>query len=239
MATATKRPAPRSEPEEDDEDDNVVASGAIFSPPGIVCFPHVWEPHSFRPGQDPNFSVILCFPEDIDLSELKKAVQDASIAKFGKDEVRNLIKKKKWNWPWRDGEEYADYGDPFVEGSTFISFKSKNAPGIVDEWARPIEDQRLFYAGCMARVTALPWPYDTMGNQGCTFLLNNIQKTDDGTPLAEGRRDASEEFKPVKKGAPPATKGFSATKGGTAAGKGGKAPPSAAFDEDDEDDIPF
>jgi len=211
------------------------ATSAIMTPSGTVCFPHVWEPHSFKEGQEKQFKLILVFDADTDISELKKACQQAALAKFGKADLQKLMKQNKFTWPWRDGDEYSEYGEPFVEGATFINFKSKNAPGIVDEWARPIENQMDFYAGCKARVSALPWPYDSMGNQGCTFLLNNIQKTDDGTKLAGGRMSAENEFEAVKKGTPPKSSGFSSTKdGGKPTGKG----KASSFDDMD-DDIPF
>lgn len=189
----------------------------IFTPEGRVAFSHVWEPHSFEAGKQENYSLILVFEPGTDLTEMKKACIAAAKKKFG-DKASAMFKNGKLKMPWRDGSEYSEYGDPFVEGATFVTLKSKNAPGIVDHNAKPILKQMDFYSGCLARASCLCWAFDQMGNQGVTLLLNNVQKVGDGERMS-GRMNAEDEFKPVpKKGAP--------------AGKGG----AASFDDDD---IPF
>jgi hypothetical protein len=187
----------------------------VISPIGTAAFPHLFTPHSFEAGKEPNYSLILCFPEGTDLKELKKACARAAAKKFGDmEKVKAMLAKGQLRMPWRDGGDYAEYGEPFVPGSTFITIKSKQAPGVVNERAKPVMNEMDFYAGCMARASFLCWGYDSMGNKGVTLLLNNVQKTGDGTRLS-GRQSAETEFEPVK-------------------GSGGKA----AADLDD-DDIPF
>lgn len=194
------------------DDDNL----KIITPEGRTAFVHVWEPHAFEAGKEGNYSLILVFPPDTDLSELKKACTRAAKKKFG-DKAGAMFKSGKLKMPWRDGSDYADYGEPFVEGATFITIKSKTAPGVVDENAKPIMRQSDFYSGCLARASLLCWPFDSMGNQGVTLLLNNVQKTGDGEKTG-GRMRAEDEFKPVPK--KPGAKG-------------------AAADSFEDDDIPF
>lgn len=190
----------------------------VISPIGTIAFPHLFTPHSFEAGKEPNFSLILVFPEGTDLTELKKACARAAIKKFGdKEKVKAMLAKGQLRMPWRDGADYAEYGEPFVPGSTFITVKSKQAPGVVNERAKPVMNEMDVYAGCLGRASFLTWGYDSMGNKGVTLLLNNVQKTGDGVRLS-GRQSAENEFEPVV-----------GSKGG---GKGAAA-------DLDEDDIPF
>lgn len=168
----------------------------IITPEGRVAFPHVWDPYSFEAGKAENYSLILVFPEDTDLTELKRACANAAKKKFG-EKVRAMAKSGKLRMPWRDGSDYEEYGEPFVAGATFITAKTNQAPGVVDERAKPIMKQMDFYAGCMARISALCYAYDQMGNQGVTLLLNNVQKTGDGERMS-GRMRAEDEFTAVK-----------------------------------------
>jgi hypothetical protein len=181
----------------------------VITPSGIVCFPHVWEPFSFQAGQEPNYSLIIVFQDAKGLLDLKKACVAAARKKFGQ-KADAMIKAGQLRMPWRKGTEYAEYGEPFTEGSVFITAKSKQAPGIVDARAKPIMKQMDFYAGCEGRVSVYCHGYDTMGNKGVTLLLNNVQKTGEGTRLS-GRQNAEDEFGAVE---------------------------GAGSDEDD-DDIPF
>lgn len=171
-----------------------------FSPAGTVCFPHVWEPYAFK-GQggkqnDPNYSLILVFDEEADLTEMKQAAGRAIVKKWG-SKGKELLKRQKLTLPWRDADDYSKYGEPFVEGNTMINFKSKGAPGVVNARAKPILNQMDFYAGCKARVSCYAHAYDTMGNMGVTFLLNNIQKVADGERIS-GKMPAEEEFDAVE-----------------------------------------
>lgn len=162
----------------------------VITPTGIVCFPHVWEPHAFQAGQEPNYSLILVFDKDADLGPLKKAAAKAAIGKWG-DKAKAM--KSQLRMPWRPGSDYASYGDPFGDDTIFVTAKSKTPPGIVDKKARPIMNQMDFYAGCQARMSVYCHAYDQMGNKGVTLLLNNIQKVGEGNRLS-GRKSAEAEF---------------------------------------------
>lgn len=168
-----------------------------FSPNGIVCFPHVWEPYKFRPEQEAKFSLILVFQKGTDLTDMKRTAGRAIVKKW-KEDGKKLLARGKLALPWRDAEDYDKYGEPFVKGNIMINFKSNSAPQLVDARAKPIMKQMDFYAGCIARVSCYAHAYDTMGNMGVSFFLNNIQKVDDGTRIS-GRMNAEDEFPAVKK----------------------------------------
>lgn len=178
---------------------------SLQSPIGTATFVHLFEPHKFKakPGQadkEPSFSVLLVFDDATargpEMKALKKACVDVAVEKFGADALEK-IKRNKIRVPWRDADDYAEYGEPFTdEGAVMINFKSTTAPGVVDRRARDIMNQKDVYAGCKMRVSFGIWPYDTDGSKGITLLLNNAQKTGEGKKLA-GRADASEEFDTV------------------------------------------
>ncbi len=176
------------------------------TPIGTATFVHLFEPHAFKtkPGEaprEPSYSVMMVFDaaaaKSSEMRALKLACIELAEEKFGAD-AREKIKKGKIAMPWRDADDYAEYGEPFTdEGAIMINFKSRTAPGIVDRRAKDIMDQRAIYAGCKMRVSFGLWAYDSNGNKGVTLLLNNVQKTGDGKKLA-GRADASEEFDAVE-----------------------------------------
>lgn len=170
-----------------------------ITPDGIATFVHVWEPHAFvgpdGTKKDPSFRLMLVFDEDADLSEMRDIVKKSLIAKFGEAKAKALHKAGKLSLPFRDAGEYEqEYGEPFESGRVMVSFSSRTAPGVVDARAKPIMDQQDFYPGCKARVSCYAHAFDTLGNKGVTFLLNNVQKRGDGKRLAGARKSAEEEF---------------------------------------------
>jgi Protein of unknown function (DUF2815) len=180
-------------------DDSLVC----ITPPGTACFCHIWEPHAFKPAKgstsakEPQYRIILVFDEDTDLSELKKTAGRAAIKKWGVKASKEMVADEEMHLPFRKGREYREYGEPFTDpGAVFISASSNGAPGVVDARAKPIMKQQDFYAGCKARISVYAHAYDSMGNKGVTFLLNNVQKTGDGKRIS-GRADAEEEFDAV------------------------------------------
>lgn len=168
----------------------------MHTPEGIACFTQVFVPKARtdkagNPKGDPKYSLVLCFDEDADLSELKAAAKKAGVDKFGPEFVAG-VKKGKFNWPFRDNSEYEDNGFPFTEPGTFVSFKSTDRPGIVDENADPIMDKSEFYSGVKCRVSCKVFAYDNE-SKGVAFGLVNIQKLDDGERLA-GNPNAEDDF---------------------------------------------
>lgn len=163
-----------------------------LTPKFRVSFPHVFEPHSGFEGQEAKFSLTMLFDSKTDLSELKRAAKNAAIEKWGP--------KEKWpkglRLPFRDGNEKSDLDG--YEDTVFVTASSKQRPGVVDQKKAPIlPDDGTFYAGCYARASLIAFAYDTLGNRGVSFGLQNLQKLEDGEPFS-GRKNASEEFDAVE-----------------------------------------
>jgi hypothetical protein len=168
----------------------------LHTPEGTACFVTVHSPKARtnkkgEPVGDPKYSLVLCFDEDADLSELKAAAKAVGVERFGPDFAAG-VKKGKYNWPFRDNEEYEENGYPFTEPGTFVSFKSTDRPGIVDENADPIMDKSEFYSGVKCRVSCKAFAYDNE-SKGVAFGLVNIQKLGDGERLA-GNPNAEDDF---------------------------------------------
>lgn len=161
------------------------------TPEGRVSFPAVTKPKAFQ-DQEPKYSLTLLFPKKTDLSKLKLAAENACTEKWGDD-------RKKWpknlRTPFRDGDDRED--TPGYEGHIFITASSKTQPGLVNQSLQPILNETEFYAGCYARAELLAFAYDTAGNRGVSFLLQNIQKLRDGQPFS-GRKAAADVFEAVE-----------------------------------------
>lgn len=164
-----------------------------------VSFPQVFEAKSFQ-GAEPKFSLVMLFPKNVDLGKpaakqknsLKSAAFNAAVEKWGSD-------RTKWpkglKLPFRDGDEKAErdgYG-----GHIFVTATSKTQPGLVDQGNRPILNGKDFYAGCYARAEVIAFAYDTAGNRGVSFSLQNVQKLRDGEKFS-GRKDAADVFDAVE-----------------------------------------
>jgi hypothetical protein len=170
----------------------------IVTPEFRVSFPHVFAPQEpMQPGGDSKYSIVMLFPKDADLSQLKAAANEALAREFGED-------KKKWpkglRNPFRDqGEKEKDGVLPegYEAGAIFITATSKQKPGVVDANVQPILDSSQIYAGCYARASVRAYAYNKAGNAGVSFGLQNVQKTRDGESLT-GRLKPEDEFKPVE-----------------------------------------
>ena len=166
------------------------------TPVGRVSYPNVFRAHQSELSGKLEYSVVLVFGPDADLSALKKAAQNAIVEKWGAD-------KAKWpanlRSPLRRCEDRAKEGvlpEGYPEGGTFITIKSNQAPGLVDGNLQSIIEERDFYAGCYARATVAAYAYDVTGNRGVSFGLRNLQKTGEGEPIS-GRTAPEDDFQAV------------------------------------------
>jgi len=177
-------------------------SQTVVTPEATACYAFVFEARpSMNPGGEPQFSITLVFPKTTDISKLRTAARTAARKKWG-DKMPAGLRS-----PFRDGDSERE-GDPVFAGSVFVTAKSKQRPGIVDQALRPIIDPMAFYSGCKCRASLYAFAYDTSGNKGVGFLLNNLQKLGDGDRLS-GRRPAEADFEavPMAEGAPAAAAG--------------------------------
>lgn len=160
----------------------------VITPPAIGCYVFLNRAQpSMNPGGDPQFSITLLFDKSEDLSALKAAAKAAVIKKWGNKIPSNLRN------PFRDGDTDKP-DDPSFAGKIFITARTKQKPGVVGRDRQPLPDPEFdVYSGMKCRASITAFAYDTAGNKGASFALNNVQKLGDGTRLS-GRRAAEEEF---------------------------------------------
>lgn len=163
----------------------------VVTPHFRVSFPHLDKPHSGFKNQEPVYSLQMLFPKGTDLIELKKAVHQAKINKWGKDKAKW---PKELRSPFKDGNEknLENYKD-----MTVIEARTKLKPGIVDRDCNEIMDPKEVYAGCWARATLTCYAYDTGANRGVSFGLQNVQKVKDDTAFS-GKKNAKDDFDKIE-----------------------------------------
>ncbi len=180
----------------------------LITPEFRVSYPNVFKPRYNDLAKKEQYSVEALFSKDTDLTQLKKAVQDAIIEKWGETakiakspdgmyslSVDGKVLTKKVNGkdvpaefriPFKDqGDKEKDgiLPEPLVKGALFISLKSDQKPGVVDQNVQAIINESEFYAGCFAKASVNAKAYDNAGNRGVAIYLNNIQKTKEGESL--------------------------------------------------------
>lgn len=172
----------------------------ILTPVFRVSYPNVMKPKMNDLSKKMEYSLEALFPLDADLSALKLAAKAAIVEKWGEDQakwpkgLRNPIKKQGDRVKEVDGKSILP--EPYVDGAFYLSLKSTQKPGLVNEMVEDIIDSSEFYAGCFARATVSVYAYDQAGNRGVGFGLMNIQKVKDGDPLGSRTR-AQDDFAPV------------------------------------------
>lgn len=165
------------------------------TPTFTLSFPTLFTPRAVNEGDEPRYSLVALFDRDAqkstEYSAMKKAALEAARAKFGPD-ADDLIRRGKIRMPFRDAAEMDKYAG-FEEGKTFVRMWTKRAPGVV---TRTLEDATAdeAYAGARARASYTCWAYDTNGNKGVSFGLENVQIVDATTPRIDGKVKASADF---------------------------------------------
>ena len=172
----------------------------ITTPEAMLSYEHLFEPTSPEgSGADPQYSACLVFSKDTDLSDLKKAAEDAGKAKWV-EKYNSLKESGSLRMPFRN-DRLKEKG--YEPGSVYINVRSKQKPGIASKYAGTdgktlvITDPDEVYSGCRVRATLSVFAYDKAGNRGISFGLNNVQKLGDGERL-DGRLKAEDDFDPIE-----------------------------------------
>lgn len=182
----------------------VTKAGNIITPKARMGFPTLFTPRT-APGSDKaKYSVSLVIPDKADITLLKKAAADAAKAKWG-DKLPAKLKTpflKAGECEGDKGKHFPDELDAWI----VLRPTSLQQPGIVDARGQNVTEEKEVYAGrwCVASLRA--FAYDTNGNKGVSFGLQNVQILDNDEAWGGMRARAEDEFEPVD-GASGAAKG--------------------------------
>ena len=170
---------------------------SIRTPIGILSFPVLFAPRPRAPGGEPVYQVSLLFDQtaqrDPAYEDLRAAVREAIDEEWGKGKSQDRAFLAGIRLPFRKCSEktYAGYDIP---GGMYISPWSKSRPGLVDARRVEITVPEDIWAGQMARATVTRFTYNTSGNKGVSFALNNLQICRTDTKRIDGRKAAPDDF---------------------------------------------
>lgn len=175
------------------------ASKKAITPTATLSYPHIAEPQRpKKPTDKLKYSATLVFAPGTDLRQLEAAVLLAAEEKFGSS-AKEKLRTGALKSPFRKDAEAKGY----EAGSVFINVRTERKPQAVYLWADPntkkaaeIPADRIrdeLYPGAKVRASIVAFAYDTDGNKGVSFALNNIQKMGDGDRL-DNHVDAADEF---------------------------------------------
>lgn len=164
-------------------------TGNIITPKCRLSFPNLFTART-PPGSDKEkYSVSMLIPPDADVALLKKAAAACAREKWG-DKLPAKMKT-----PFLDAGDYEYEG--YVAGWLLVRASSIQKPGIVRADGSTVTDESEVYPGRWACVSLRPFVYDTNGNRGVSFGLQNVQLLDHDEAIG-GRAKAEDEFEPVE-----------------------------------------
>jgi len=146
----------------------------IITPIGRLSFPHLF--HAKAMGQDADskkkFSLSMLIPPSCDLTLLKQICSETAAAKWG-DKAGSM----KLKTPFLDAGEFEYEG--YEEGWTLIRASALTKPSVVHQKGADIikltdDDESEAYPGRWCIATLNAFAYDTKGNKGVSFGLNNV-----------------------------------------------------------------
>ena len=143
------------------------------------------------------YSVVVLVPKsDTEtINALKSAAKTAIAVKWPSQPPKGLRN------PLRDGDtdtkqDGSELG-PEYKGHFFFNCKtdaSKNKPAVIDAHGRDLIDPDAVQSGDYIRVSINAAAYDSAGNRGVSYYLNNVQLVAKGEPLGSARPTAAQEF---------------------------------------------
>lgn len=157
------------------------------------CYANVFEPTTMSEGDTPKYNVCILIPkkDTKTLDKIKAAIEAAKQVGKAKIADKNGKIPSTLKTPLRDGDnERSD--DPAYEGMMFINASTTRKPSIVDKDLNPIMSHDEFYSGCYGRASINFYAFNVQ-SKGIAAGLNNLQKLEDGEPLAGGS-SADEDF---------------------------------------------
>ncbi len=178
----------------------------VVTPKAVLSYPHLDKPQApQKPTDKPKYSAALVFAPGTDLAALQAAVMAAGEERWpGK--FAEMVRVQAARSPFRKDAEAKGY----PAGSVFLNVRTEQKPGVVylhagsDGKPARVPDEKIreeLYPGCFVRAQVRAFAYDSNGNKGVSFALNNIQKLGDGERL-DNRQAAEDAFEADLNAAP-------------------------------------
>lgn len=157
------------------------------------CYVNVFEPTAMNDGDTPKYNICILIPKSDTktLDAINKAIEAAKIAGKAKIADKNGKIPVTLKTPLRDGDEERG-DDPAFEDMMFINANTTRRPAIVDRSLNEIMSKEEFYSGCYGRASLNFYAFNVQ-SKGIAAGLQNLQKLEDGEPLAGGST-AEEDF---------------------------------------------
>ena len=175
-------------------------SGNVRTCPVRLSFPKIFERGKPQP---PNlvgkYKANLLFPAGADISFLKKAASEATLAKWANAGTKGGPKLKS---PFKDGGtvdpdtgmSMADQYEGYAAGSAYIIATGDRQPAVIDSRLAAITDPARVYPGVWAIVTLRPFTYDKGVNKGTSFGLQSLMIIADDTEWGGGGGNPSSDY---------------------------------------------
>lgn len=171
----------------------------LTTPVVRASYCQVFEAKEFENDGKPKYSMEIIWDKESQQTEefkkIKKAIGIAMAKAHGKEQSKW---PSGWKNPLRPVTDKPDEqrGEVYQDGFLFsrASCNTKRKPQVIDKKSRrTIESEEDFYSGCYCKVSIAIGYFNTKGNRGVHFILNNIMKVKDGDRLG-GATDAFSDF---------------------------------------------
>jgi hypothetical protein len=181
---------------------SVLASGNLRTPRARMIYPALFKPRNKKGETDKDkarYQITVLVPKGSDLTAMKAAVEEV-INDNVSAKMKATTKVKTPFLKTEDQPRWAEYADEYP---VMIRLNAKQRPDVVtpkgDRTVTEDEEADEIYAGRWCRVSCQAFWYDTEGNKGVSFGLQNVQLLlgPDGEPgeaLAGGRVRGTAEF---------------------------------------------
>lgn len=161
----------------------------VWSPVGLISYPHVWEPRLNELNGKMQFQCsILIDKNGANLKEMSEAGIAVWTELFGQP-IKSLKEVGERGCPFKDGDEKDPDGPGAGHWIIHSSCSDKNVPFVVDKDNRPIGDHSAVYGGAIGTICVQPMAYTTKFGRGVNFQFKGVMKLADGKPFGEARYD--------------------------------------------------
>lgn len=175
--------------------ENHVNSTKVVTGKVRFCYANVFEPTAIDENSPAKYNVCVLIPktDTVTIGKIKKAIDAAK--ELGKSKLANkngqLPADAALKLPLHDGDVERE-DDPAFAGCYYLNANSQRRPSVVDRELNPIMSKDEFYSGCYGRASINFYAFN-VSSKGIAAGLNNLQKLEDGEPLAGGS-SAAEDF---------------------------------------------